>query len=558
MDRRESLAKLGRFGRDVSQEAQRIRSLGDSARFVRWFVSRAKRAAGWRIAKAARPLRRTARRLRQPVRRRYRATKRRLNKTLGRRLPSRVLAPLRPQKHRRDDVRPAGYRLGPAIAASGPRAEAVLAASSRVERAVRPHTEALIVDTPDRAHEAGFAPPATVVALSESDPRASVPAFDAESFNPVGWTADPSGPAVSLGPPEHLPRSKRPRRAASPDDPAACRRAHHIVDTAAYHHDTIERAGALARLAAVGAVVHIADEDDGLRRRLGPELYALMADDRIVTADPHQREAFSVAMRRLALRDHSLRARVRQLLDPTELSAPPLPEVSILLATRHPDRAAAAVASAADQSYPRCELVLALHGDGFDRAALDRLLQDTDHPATVVEADNDLPLGSVLNTATEQSSGTLLAKFDDDDIYSPDHVWDLVLAHEYSRAPLVAKGAEYVHLTGADVTLHRRTGPSERYTAEGIAGGALMITRPCLDTVLGWRPIPRHIDRALIEDVAGAGHRIYRTHGTGYILVRHNEGHTWQADDSHYLAQAHHTRPGCDRAFAGAIPANAT
>ena len=437
------------------------------------------------------------------------------------------------------------------MAVSGPRAEAVLAASSRVDGTVRPHTEALIVDTPDRADGADFAPPSTVVALSEADRRASVPALDAESLNPVGWTVDHSGYAVSLGPPERVPRSKRPPRAASPDDHRACRRAHHVVDASAYHDDTLARAGTLVKLAAVGAVVHIIDGDADLRRCLGPELYALMANDRIISADPHQREAFSVAMRRIALRDHSLRARVRQILDRTELRAPPLPEVSILLATRRPDQTAAAIASVACQHYPRVELVLALHGDGFDRTGIDRLLEDLDRPVKVVEAAADLPLGAVLDMATQQSSGTLLAKFDDDDIYSPEHVWDLVLAHEYSRAPLVGKAAEYVYLAGTDVTLHRFRGGGERYvTTEGIAGGALMIARPCLDAVLGWRPVPGRVDQALVEDVVGGGHLVYRTHGRGYLLVRGGEGHTWQADDNYFLAQSADTREGCDLAFA--------
>ena len=151
----------------------------------------------------------------------------------------------------------------------------------------------------------------------------------------------------------------------------------------------------------------------------------------------------------------------------------------------------AAVDAVSGQTYPRLELVLALHGDGFDRAAIDRRLHDLEHPARVVEAPGHLPLGRGAQRAADQSSGSLLTKFDDDDLYGPEHLWDLVLAHEYSRADLVGKGAEFVHLEGSDVTLHRFRGGGERYiTTESIAGGALMITRHCFDAVLGWRPIP--------------------------------------------------------------------
>ena len=117
--------------------------------------------------------------------------------------------------------------------------------------------------------------------------------------------------------------------------------------------------------------MHIIDGDAHLHHCLGSELYALMADESILEADQLRREAFSVAMRRSALRDHSLRARIRQLLAATTLCGPPLPSVSILLATRRPERLTAAIDSVACQKYPCVELVLALHGDGFDRDEVD-------------------------------------------------------------------------------------------------------------------------------------------------------------------------------------------
>ena len=588
------LRKLGSFAAQVVREALKVRSLRDAWNLVGWFVSCVVRAAGWRIRRVMRRLYWTARRghraLRRLARRLYWIARRQRHapKRLARRLywiarrqrhaPKRLARRLywiaRRQRHlpkqltdgprqtdtvptstpiRSDDPLPsAHYRIGPETAARGRRAEAVLAVSSRVGSAIGELTEAVIVDTPETAEAIGIGADVAVVVLSESDPRTSVPAFDAESVNPVGWTIDHRGRAVALGPPEFLAQSKRTRRTASIGARAACRRAHHVMDTAAYHDDAPSRAGILAALASTGAVVHIADHNAELHHCLGSELYGLMADERIIEANEIQREAFSVAMRRSALRDHSLRARVRQLLASTGLCVPPLPQVSILLATRRPDRVAAAIDAVAGQTYPRVELVLALHGEGFDRTEVDRRLQGLDHPARVVEAAGHLPLGTVLNAAAAASSGTLLTKFDDDDIYGTEHLWDLVLAHEYSRAPLVGKGAEFVYLASSDVTLHRFRGGGERYiTTQSIAGGALMLTRHCFDAVLGWRPIPRSVDQALIEDVVSGGHRAYRTHGMGYVLVRHGEGHTWQADDDYFVAQAHETRAGCDLAFAG-------
>ena len=553
----ESLNKLGRVAAHTVREARGVRSFRDASNLAGWFVSWMARAAGWRIRRVTRWLYWTLRRgrhgLNRLVRRLYWLVRRlywlvRRLYWFVRRLPQGGTGATWTSASSGG----ARYRLGPAIAVQGHRATAVLAAASRVDPVVGEHTDAVVVDTPEMAEGIAVGPEVAVVVLSEHDPRASVPAFDAESINPVGWTADHGGGAVALGPTRLLPESKRARRTVGTDSSAACRRAHHVVDTAFYHTDAPARAGALAALAATGAVVHIADNNAELYHRLGSELYTLMIDDRIVTADAHQREAFSVAMRRRALRDHSLRARTRQLLAGTGLCGPPLPTVSILLATMRPDRVAAAVGTVAEQTYRNLELVLALHGEGFDRAEIDGLLHDLDRPARVVEAPGHLPLGAVLNLAADESSGSLLTKFDDDDIYGSEHLWDLVLAQEYSRADLVGKGAEFVYLAGSDVTVHRFQNGGERFiTTQRIAGGALMITRHCFEAVLGWRPIPRHVDQALIADVVDGGHRAYRTHGQGYMLVRHGEGHTWQAGDEYFRAQAHDTRRGCDLTFAG-------
>lgn len=176
--------------------------------------------------------------------------------------------------------------------------------------------------------------------------------FDPRRCNPVGWTANVERRAVALGPPRLLPTDAQARRRVSANALAVLRHAHHVEDVAAFHAGPGERAATLARIAALGVPVRVLDADAALGERLGPELHRLMAAP--APADLDRREALSVAMRRLALRDHAARPGG-------------WPTVSVLLATRRPDRVAAAVRAVAAQHYPRVELVLALHGNGFGR-----------------------------------------------------------------------------------------------------------------------------------------------------------------------------------------------
>ena len=396
----------------------------------------------------------------------------------------------------------------------------------------------------------------------------AVAAFDLRRDNPVRWPRDGGLGAAALGPLRLLPSGVGDGMGLGTGDvvgrwdPWRLRRYRYVVDVAGFHIDAAARAGVLARLAANGVVVYLADADDdgGLRGLLGAELFGLMgADVRGLPFDKAQddggRELRSIGMRRAAMREHSSWGR----------DVEGLPLVSILLATRRPGLLGYALASAGRQTYPKLELALALHGDAADfdgvegilrqaqddrQAQGDRQAQDDGglrFPVRVVRVPAGATLGAALNAAVSVSGGDLLAKMDDDDCYGPEHIWDLVLARAYSGAGLVGKGVEFVYLAGADRTLHCRSGGGEAYRSSSLAGGTLLVGRGDLARVGGWRDAPRGVDLALVNGALRAGMGVYRTHGAGYVLVRHGLGHTWQEGDGRFLAEA-------DRAVGGWAP----
>ena len=226
------------------------------------------------------------------------------------------------------------------------------------------------------------------------------------------------------------------------------------------------------------------------------------------------------------------------------------PGVSILLATCRPRLLAGAVANVARQRYPRLELVLALHGPGFEAGAVEHALRGFAQPVKLLRLDGERTLGAVLDAAAAAADGSLLAKMDDDDLYGPEHLWDLVLAHEYSGAALVGKFPATVYLARCNRTIRQRRVPGETWS-RSITGGTMLLARADLERAGGWRPIRRHVDRALIEDVVRAGGTVYRTHDAGYLLVRHGNRHTWQREDAEFLRGAESVHPGWQPALAG-------
>ncbi len=499
-----------RFSRGVSTLAQ-VRRPAELVKVVRWLATATVRHAIHRIRAAFPPAARNS------------------DKPHGSHRPS-----------------PAMYPLGVEIAVAGDRSAAVLASSGRVVASdgVDRWADLVVADAPGTATG-----PRPVLCLSDVPPTMRVPAFDPLAVNPIGWARDTDRRVGALGDVQQLPNGVAADVTVDQERVEPLTRVHHLEDVAAFHADANARAATLVRLAASGVVIHLSDEDRALRDYLGADLYTLMSDSRIRRSDLHLRELLSIRMRRAALREHSLRARARQLAGHVGIpNYAGLPEVSIVLASRRPEMVAKSMRMAEAQTYPRLELVVAVHGDG---PPSDRDLPDIRIPTRIVRAPAHEGLGQVLNRACLAAGGKLITKMDDDDLYSTEHVWDLVLAHEYSGANLVAKAAEFVYLADSDQTIHRMVGGGDVVTADPtIAGGALILSRHDLDEVGGWRRIPASVDQALRRDVEASGGKVHRTHGFGYLLVRHGQGHTWEVSDQYFLGQAQDRRPGMDMAFA--------
>ncbi len=280
-----------------------------------------------------------------------------------------------------------------------------------------------------------------------------------------------------------------------------------------------EVAGALWRLAMTGVPVH-APEAGALP--LPADLAEVLAAP-VPGDDPMEWEIRSVRQRRVAMR--------------ALLGAPP--PVSAVLVSKRPELLDRQVAALASQTYPDLEIVVGVHGapppPKLAEAAGGRPLQ-------VVEVDASRPLGEALAEATAYAAGALVTKVDDDDFYGPEHVWDLVLAHRYAGATVAGKPADFVYLATEDLTVRR--GMAAEVYSDVVAGGTILIDRQALLAVGGWPPVPRHVDRALLDRVLADGGVIYRTHPWGFVYTRHGEGHTWLADERYFRQGARQTWPG--------------
>ena len=324
-----------------------------------------------------------------------------------------------------------------------------------------------------------------------------------------------------------------------------------VVDHAALHPDVREQAAQIVRLGAGGVPVILKQMSTSLRALLGDGLSAALEQVSLTTlADPGERERASVAIRREALRRHSLDSGWRRVAEAAGIRLPPRPQLSVVLAVNRPTYLEHAIEQLNHQSYQPRELVVVLHGEGFPPGVEAELEHRVEGPLTVVGVSSERSLGDALNAGVDAASGEVVTKMDDDDWYGSDHLWDLMLALDYSGAELVAKGAEFVYMEELDITIRRFTGRSEGANVTTVAGGTLTISKHNLEAVGGWRPVPRAVDRRLIEDVRSAGGAVYRTHGFGYLYRRYGS-QTWVKDLDYFLKASDYQWRGLELEYAG-------
>ncbi|MEX2532372.1 MAG: glycosyltransferase family A protein [Nitriliruptoraceae bacterium] len=406
---------------------------------------------------------------------------------------------------------------------------------------------------------------ATVVISETKGHSETIPlSIDTSVFNPVGYANVTPDPLVAISHtntlPERLttteftPRIVTPRGISHPDvDPLtirtigtpyglrhALRQATVLADLPELRHRDPQAAARLM-LAALACGIPVVTTDD-THQTLAPAgvfVTDMFADTvHQLVDDLDRRERASITARRQVLTDHSRLAAFTRLLEIVGYPLPTPPKVTVLLATNRPNFIDAALSRIANQNYSNVDVSLVLHGETFDD------VETPNHPliGAVTRVAQTFTLGSCLNTALDHASGTFVAKMDDDDHYGADHLQDLMLAHDYAKADIVGKQAEYVYLADRDVTIRRALGPSER-RRQHVAGPTPLMRRELLLTHR-FLPIPRRVDSTLYERVINAGGHVYATHARDFVLERRSSGHTWTVDDDVFRAEATETFDG--------------
>ncbi|MEO3809655.1 family 2 glycosyl transferase [Sphaerisporangium sp. B11E5] len=280
------------------------------------------------------------------------------------------------------------------------------------------------------------------------------------------------------------------------------------------------------RLAAAGVPVY-ADEVPAWVKEADAELAGLLTSWAPPPADASVR-----SVRDLRREEHSVRLRRHALRTP--LTRP----VSVVMCSKRPHLLGAALGQIARQRHVDVEVVLGLHGVPASHPEVRAAVRAFPLPLTVVEAGGAAPFGEVLRDVAARASGDDLAKWDDDDWYSPEHLADMALARGHSGADIVGTAAEFFYLEPLDLTV-RRTDYTSEVFSDHVAGGTIFVSREKYQEIGGFEGVTRGVDSTFLKSAHASGARIYRAHGLGYVLRRTiAEDHTWRLPLAHFLRVA--------------------
>ena len=149
-----------------------------------------------------------------------------------------------------------------------------------------------------------------------------------------------------------------------------------------------------------------------------------------------------------------------------------------------------------------------------------------------------MPLGECLNLLVRASSGDVVAKMDDDDLYGPRYLSDQLHAMDYSGADVVGKQAHYMYLKGLDATILRFPEREHQYT--DFVAGPTIVARRELALAVPFLPTSRGEDTAFLRNAAAAGATLYAADRFNFVQVRNDSGiaHTWDVTSSELLANS--------------------
>lgn len=256
-----------------------------------------------------------------------------------------------------------------------------------------------------------------------------------------------------------------------------------------------------------------------------------------VLGDEEWRDRFAQKGYRKVMREHAYRDRADVIREVLGLRVRERwPKATVAVVTNRPELLQGALDAFQRQTYPNKELVVVLNNDAFDLQTVSEQVAARFPGAKVLQVPEQRPLGRCLNVAVSASTGRYWAKFDDDDFYAADYLWDQCLKFRYTQAGIVGKKSHFVYLEESGETVLRDVGQEHQYV-NWVSGATLVVRREVLARIK-FRELSRGSDTAFLDDCRAAGVKVYSGDRYNFLMTRRLDRgtHTWTVGPTHFTS----------------------
>lgn len=225
--------------------------------------------------------------------------------------------------------------------------------------------------------------------------------------------------------------------------------------------------------------------------------------------------------------------------------------VSVVVSTKRPEFFDNILTNFNRQQHKAKELVIVLHKNNINLEHYRKKVRGMRN-VSVYQMSERHRLGRCLNHAIAKSKLPLIAKFDDDDYYSPYYLSEQTQALSRTGTDVVGKKAYYTYLLASKRLIIRFPRLKQRFV-KTVTGGTILFKRSMKVRFTPSASLGEDIN--FLAKCRARGYKIYATTPYNYVYLRRKSGHSWKTTErylmsgSKLIARTKHFRRVTTRVF---------
>lgn len=157
----------------------------------------------------------------------------------------------------------------------------------------------------------------------------------------------------------------------------------------------------------------------------------------------------------------------------------------------------------------------------------------------IIEDNSSCNLGTRLNKAIKQSSGSFIAKVDDDDIYFDNYISDAMVPMLCFDCDIVGKKEVFIYLDGQDKT-YLKFSEEFNCVTDFVAGATFLMRKMIFENIQFNTDKIKGVDTLLLLKAKAQGYKIYSADPFNFIIYRSKNisDHMWKITENDFLNSA--------------------